>query len=63
MKGVRRHARGRHGRVEYKHVHYFVRLEEGPPPEHYYLPHPLTPDQQLDKWMDEMRNRKVINSL
>lgn len=63
VKGVRRHARSRTGRVEYKHVHYFVRLEEGEPPEHYYLPHPLTPEQQLDKWMEGMRNRKVINSL
>lgn len=63
FKGVRRHGRNRMGRVEYKHVHYFVRLEEGTPPKHFYLPHPLTPEEQLDKWMMEMRNRKVINSL
>lgn len=63
IKGVRRHARARLGRVEYKYVHYFVTLEEGEPPEHFYLPHPLSPEQQLEKWTEEMRNRKVINSL
>lgn len=62
-KGLRRHARGRFGRVEYKHVHYFCRLEEGSPPEHFYLPHPQTPEDQLDNWLQEMRNRKVINTL
>nr|CAD7460004.1 unnamed protein product [Timema tahoe] len=36
VKGVRRHARGRVGKVEYFHCHYFVRLEEGTPPDHYY---------------------------
>lgn len=51
------------GRIEYKFVHYFVRLEEGTPPEHFYLPHPLSPEQQIEKWTNEMRNRKVINSL
>ncbi|GAB0087003.1 39S ribosomal protein L22, mitochondrial [Sergentomyia squamirostris] len=62
FKGVRRHARKRIGRVEYKHCHYFVRLEEGPPPENYYTPN-LTPEEQLDKWMDKMRNRKITGSL
>lgn len=51
------------GRVEYKYVHYFVTLEEGSPPEHYYLPHPMSPDQQIEKWMGDLRNRKVTNSL
>lgn len=63
FKGIRRHARSRHGRVEYKHVHYFVTLEEGEPPKHYYQPYPLEPEQQIDKWIGEMRNRKVISSL
>jgi large subunit ribosomal protein L22 len=63
LKGLRRHARGRPGVIEYKHTHYFVRLEEGKPPKHFYLPHPMTPVEQLSKWMDEMRKRKVINSL
>lgn len=63
FKGVRKHARGRFGRVEYKHVHYYVRLEEGSPPENYYLPAPLTPEQQLQNWVEQMRKRKVTGSL
>lgn len=63
FKGVRRHGRGRFGRVEYKHVHYFVRLEEGPPPKHYYLPYPKTPEEQFDEWMESMRRRKIVHSL
>ncbi|XP_016950447.1 39S ribosomal protein L22, mitochondrial [Drosophila biarmipes] len=61
-KGVRRHARGRFGKVEYKHCHYFVRLEEGEPPQHYYQ-EPQTPEQQYEHWLEQMRSRKVINSL
>lgn len=63
FKGARRHAKGRRGIIEYKHVHYFVRLEEGPPPEHFYLPYPKAPEQQLDEWVESMRKRKVNNSL
>ncbi|XP_030382221.1 39S ribosomal protein L22, mitochondrial [Scaptodrosophila lebanonensis] len=63
FKGIRRHGRGRFGRVEYKHCHYFVRLEEGEPPEHYYLPEQQTPQQQYDHWQEQMRSRKIINSL
>ncbi|XP_053948723.1 39S ribosomal protein L22, mitochondrial [Anastrepha ludens] len=62
FRGVRRHARGRTGRVEYKHCHYFVRLEEGEPPKDYYLP-VQTPEQQLEKWIEQMRKRKITNSL
>ncbi|XP_055845186.1 39S ribosomal protein L22, mitochondrial [Episyrphus balteatus] len=62
-KGMRRHARGRYGVVEYKHCHYFVRLEEGEPPKHYYLPQPATPEDQFNKWMEQMRNRKITSSL
>nr|XP_014101441.1 39S ribosomal protein L22, mitochondrial [Bactrocera oleae] len=63
FRGIRRHARGRQGIVEYKHCHYFVRLEEGQPPKDYYLPAQQTPEQQLEKWIEQMRSRKVINSL
>lgn len=62
FKGVRRHGRGRMGRVEYKHCHYFVRLEEGEPPKHYYQK-PQTPEDQFNKWMEQMRKRKIIHSL
>lgn len=62
IKGVRRHARARYGEVEYKHCHYFVRLEEGTPPVDYYRKN-VTPDQQLDKWLEQMRRRKISNTL
>lgn len=63
FKGVRRHGRGRVGKVEYMHCHYFVRLEEGKPPKNYYMPNPQTPEQQLETWTDQMRKRKIISSL
>ncbi|XP_063374705.1 large ribosomal subunit protein uL22m [Cydia amplana] len=63
IKGIRRHARGRLGEVRYKYSHYFVRLEEGKPPKDYYKLNPQTPQQQLDSWLENMRKRKVTNSL
>lgn len=63
FKGIRRHARMRFGVIQYKHCHYFVRLEEGTPPKNYYLPEPMNPQQQLDEWLEKMRKRKVVNSL
>ncbi|CAG9836976.1 unnamed protein product [Diabrotica balteata] len=63
IKGMRRHARQRFGIVEYVHCHYFVRLEEGQPPEHYYLSHPKEPHEQLEDWLAQMRRRKITNSL
>ncbi|CAH0397421.1 unnamed protein product [Chilo suppressalis] len=62
IKGIRRHARGRMGEVRYQYCHYFVRLEEGKPPEDFYKLQPLTPPQQLDKWLEQMRRRKITNS-
>lgn len=63
FKGIRRHAKGRVGRVEYKHCHYFVKLEEGKPPKQYYLSNPKTPEEQLEEWIEGMRKRKITNSL
>ncbi|KAJ8946700.1 hypothetical protein NQ318_006958 [Aromia moschata] len=63
IKGLRRHARGRPGIVEYFHCHYFVRLEEGKPPKHYYQPAPKQPHEQLEDWVKKMRQRKIISSL
>ncbi|KAL1509022.1 hypothetical protein ABEB36_003828 [Hypothenemus hampei] len=63
IKGIRRHARGRVGTVEYFHCHYFVRLEEGTPPKHYYANHPKEPHELLEDWLSNMRKRKVINSI
>lgn len=62
VKGIRRHARARLGKVRYQYSHYFVRLEEGKPPKDYYKINSLTPQQQLDKWLEQMRKRKIINS-
>lgn len=62
MKGIRRHARKRVGIVEYKYCHYYVRLEEGEPPKDYYN-RIVTPEQQLDSYMDQMRKRKITNTL
>ncbi|GLH01073.1 39S ribosomal protein L22, mitochondrial [Gryllus bimaculatus] len=64
VKGFRRHARARFGKVEYFHCHYFVRLEEGTPPEHYYYhTRPLTGSEMLDNWLQEMRNRRIFGGL
>jgi len=62
LKGMRKHARGRYGIIEYRYCHYFVRLEEGPPPKHYYTP-PLTPTEKLQEYMNELNNRHVVFSL
>lgn len=53
----------RFGIVEYKYVHYFVRLEEGKPPKEYYLPYTKQPHEQLEEWLANMRKRKIINSI
>lgn len=50
------------GHIEYKHSHYFVRLEEGKPPADYYGKD-KTPEQQLETYVDNMRKRKITNSL
>ncbi|XP_035721739.1 39S ribosomal protein L22, mitochondrial-like [Vespa mandarinia] len=62
-KGIRRHARGRMGEVRYMYSNYFVRLEEGKPPENYYLPVPKTGEQHIENWLKQMRMRKIPNSL
>ena len=64
MKGVRRHAKRRVGIVHYVHCHYFVRLEEGPPPKHFYLETvPKTTKTLLTEWIEEMRQRRIPGSL
>ncbi|XP_029171006.1 39S ribosomal protein L22, mitochondrial [Nylanderia fulva] len=63
LKGLRRHAKGRKGTIHYRYCHYFVRLEEGPPPKHYYLPYPKTGEELLEDWLKQMHMRKVPNSL
>ncbi|XP_046432996.1 39S ribosomal protein L22, mitochondrial isoform X2 [Neodiprion fabricii] len=62
-KGLRRHAKGRPGMVHYRYCHYYVRLEEGKPPENYYLPAPKSKQEMLDDWLTQMRQRKITSSL
>ncbi|XP_046748350.1 39S ribosomal protein L22, mitochondrial [Diprion similis] len=63
IKGLRRHARGRPGVIHYRYSHYYVRLEEGKPPENYYLPAPKSKQEMLDDWLTQMRKRKITSSL
>ncbi|XP_063852578.1 large ribosomal subunit protein uL22m-like isoform X2 [Scylla paramamosain] len=59
-RGYRRHARRRFGKVEYKHCHYFVTLEEGDPPQQYYTYQAkLTPEEMLQEYLKELRKRNV----
>lgn len=62
IKGIRRHAKMRMGVVHYKYCHYFVRLEEGTPPKDYYKTI-VTPEEQLNNWLEQKRKRKIYNSL
>ncbi|XP_077286553.1 mitochondrial ribosomal protein L22 [Arctopsyche grandis] len=62
IKGFRRHAKARTGEITYRYCHYFVRLEEGKPPEHYRTPD-KTPQILMDEWLEKMTKRKVIRSL
>ncbi|XP_076754092.1 mitochondrial ribosomal protein L22 [Xylocopa sonorina] len=63
VKGFRRHARARSGKVRYKYCHYFVRLEEGKPPKQYYQSAPKSGEEMLKEWMEQMHSRKVYHSL
>jgi len=64
VKGIRRHAKMQVGTMHYRYCHYAVRLEEGPPPEIYYAHHRgHTGPELLAKWMQEIRNRRIPNSL
>lgn len=50
------------GEVKYQFNHYYVKLEEGAPPEHFYKPN-LSGEELLDKWLLKMRNRHIQSSL
>lgn len=64
IKGIRRHAKARPGIVHYRHCHYFVRLEEGSPPKHYFLDRvEKTTQEHLSEWIGEMRQRRIPGSL
>ncbi|XP_011296933.1 39S ribosomal protein L22, mitochondrial [Fopius arisanus] len=61
--GIRKHAKSRIGRITYRYVHYYVRLEEGVPPKDYYMRNPKTPEELLDNYLERMRYRKIGNTL
>ncbi|EFN84227.1 39S ribosomal protein L22, mitochondrial [Harpegnathos saltator] len=63
IKGLRRHAKVRAGVIHYRYTHYFVRLEEGPPPKYYYLPYPKSGEELLNNWLENMKKRKIPNTL
>lgn len=63
IKGIRKHARQRVGIIRYRFCNYYLRLEEGKPPKHYYLPYPKTADELLQEWMKQMRSRNIPNTL
>lgn len=60
IKGIRRHGKGRLGTVKYRYISYFVRLEEGVPPEHYYdHKAPKTTHQWLESFVQEHREKFI----
>ncbi|XP_034949221.1 39S ribosomal protein L22, mitochondrial isoform X2 [Chelonus insularis] len=63
VKGMKRRGKMRMSKILYRHVHYFVLLEEGKPPKNYYLPEPKTKEQLLEDYKAKLRERKIGNAL
>lgn len=63
MKGLRRHAKGRVGLIHYRYCNFYIRLEEGEPPADYLNRGDRSGPTLLEKWIQEIRNRKIIGSL
>ena len=60
IKGFRRHKGGRMGTMRYRYISYFVRLEEGIPPEHYYdNKAPKTSHQWLEHFVKDHRSKYI----
>ncbi|KRY41366.1 putative arginine--tRNA ligase, mitochondrial [Trichinella spiralis] len=61
VKGVRRHALERWGIVKYRYSNVFVRLQEGDPPQQVTrFPKKLCGWKTVEKYMEEIRNRKIM---
>jgi len=60
--GVRKHARMRFGTIHYRYTHYFVRLREGRPPQHYFPPRP-DGNEMLQEYLERLRQRRIYQSL
>lgn len=64
VKGTRKHAFYRMGELRYFYLHFYVKLVEGPPPkEFYYDANPKTGKERLDKFVEEMRSKKIEYTL
>ncbi|XP_051169017.1 39S ribosomal protein L22, mitochondrial [Leptopilina boulardi] len=64
IKGIRKHAKQRVGEVRYTYCHYYLTLEEGKPPKHYYhYKSPKSKEELLQNYKEKLRMRRVINSL
>uniref|UniRef100_A0A8D8RAF9 Large ribosomal subunit protein uL22m n=1 Tax=Cacopsylla melanoneura TaxID=428564 RepID=A0A8D8RAF9_9HEMI len=63
IRGLRRHARHRMYKLDYKYCTYFVRLEEGKPPKNYYYAGLQTAPEKLEEWLTTVRRRKISSSL
>ena len=64
VKGLRRHAKKRYGRVSYNFNHYFVKLQEGYPPEQFYpFPLDLPMSEMIEDKINSMRQRRINVSL
>ncbi len=58
VKGLRKHRGPMYKIVEYKYCHYYVRLEEGLPPENFRKKFE-TYDERVEKYFEYLRSRKI----
>jgi len=60
IKGLKRHKGGRISMMKYRYISYFVRLEEGIPPKHYYKESdPKTTKQWLEHYLQDHRKKYI----
>ena len=59
IKGIRRHGRGRITQVKYGYISYFVRLEEGRPPQDYYNSPPKSSQEWLEQYVKDHRSKYI----
>ena len=60
IKGMKRGKGGRMMQMKYRYISYFVRLEEGIPPKHYYKESdPKTTKQWLEHYLQDHRKKYI----
>jgi large subunit ribosomal protein L22 len=62
VKGIRKHMATRYGIVKYRYSHYFVRLEEGKPPNDYAAT-AETYENRAKEYIEKLRSRSVHLSI